>query len=87
MAETATRRIGLRFNRGDAKQLRDIGDQLARTDTMRDHAGLFHQAAEAAAGPDGLLIVVCTNPLEAILMAHAFPRFGVSAPTVEELSQ
>lgn len=81
------KRIGLRFARSDAKKLQRIADELGHTDELRDHASLFHSAAQAAAGPDGLMIVVCNDPMEAVLMAGAFPRFGVNQPAIEELNQ
>lgn len=78
--------VGLRFDRSQARKLLEVAEQLGRTDNLRSHAAIFHQAAEAAAGPDGLMIVKCFDPMEAILMAAAFPRFGVKEPVVEELS-
>lgn len=78
--------VGLRFERGQARRLEEIAVACAQSDNLRPHASLFHQAAEAAAGPDGLLIVKCFDPMEALLMAAAFPRYGVKQPVVEQLS-
>jgi hypothetical protein len=50
-----------------------------------EHASLFRAAAEAARTGEPL-VVVCDEPIEAELMAAAFPKWGVVAPVIEKLS-
>lgn len=87
---TETKRIGLRFRKSQARILRNVvhrirsGDMASRTE--REQAvNLFEQAAKAASTGEPL-IVVCSDPVEAIAIADGFTRWGVVRPAVEELN-
>lgn len=83
--ETATFNVGLRFRKSQAKTLRNLALRLNAQDQDREAIELFDKAAAAAASGEPL-IVVCTHPMEAQLMAEAFVRYGVRRPAVEQLS-
>lgn len=83
-------KIGLRFPKSQARTLRNIaqriraGDMANRGDAkMIVHT--FERAAERAAAGEPY-IVVCNDPLEAVMIADGFPRWGVVRPAIEDLT-
>ena len=78
-------RIGLRFRKSQARTLRNLVDRMKSEGIDQDHIGLFEAAAEAARHGEPL-VVICGDPMEALLMVEAFPKWGIVAPTIEELS-
>jgi hypothetical protein len=77
--------VGLRFHPTDARRLREIAQRIRAGELGKQHVGLFDKAADAAQTGEPL-IVQCTDPVEAIVMADAFPSWGVGRPVVEELN-
>lgn len=86
---TKAQHIALRFNPRDAKALRNLADR-ARTSDIRDisdgNATTIFELAAGAADTGEPLIIACTNPTEAVLLAQAFPRYGIAAPVIEQIS-
>lgn len=78
-------RIGLRFDHRDAGKLQELAERAKLRELGPDSQATFALAAEAASTGEPL-IVICTTPMEAILMAQGYTRFGVRVPTVESLS-
>lgn len=78
-------RIGLRFRKSQARILRNLVARMKSEGIDREHISLFEAAADAAYTGEPL-IVVCHELMEAELMAAAFPKWGVVAPTIEQLS-
>lgn len=85
MPATAEHRIGLRFRRSQARTLRALAERAERRELGAESVSLFRDAADAAATGEPL-IVLCEQPLEAVLIAEGFTRYGVVKPAVEELS-
>lgn len=77
--------LGLRFRKSQAPILRNLVARMKSEGINRDHISLF-ESAHAAARTGEPLLVVCHDPMEAELMAAAFPQWGVVAPTVEQLA-
>jgi hypothetical protein len=78
-------RVGLRFNRRDARKLRTLGNQVRSGELDNRHAVLFDNAANAAKTGEPL-IVECRDKAEALLMADGFPLYGVMRPVIDELA-
>lgn len=78
-------RVGLRFHRGDAVLLELIAERVRQGDLGSHDVATFAGAADAARTGEPL-IVQCENPMEAVLMADGYVRFGVRRPAVEELT-
>ena len=85
MLNTTTIRIGLRFDRRDARTLRALADRAAHRELGANGVQVFQAAAEAATTGEPL-IVECQSPLEARLMASGYVRFGVRRPVLEQLN-
>jgi hypothetical protein len=81
----AEHRIGLRFDRSETRALNKLADRARQRDIAGMHAAIFDQAAQAASTGEPL-IVVCSNPIEAALIAHGYTRFGIRAPVIEGLT-
>jgi hypothetical protein len=82
---TTEHRIGLRFPRSQARTLRHLADRAKHMELGPDAVELFTQAAKAARNSEPL-IIVCTNPLEAVLTADGFTKYGVTRPAIDELN-
>lgn len=78
-------RVGLRFRPRDAPILQALADRVRQGDLGDQHIQTFASAADAASTGEPL-IVHCDDPLEAVLMADGYARFGVQRPAVEELT-
>lgn len=76
-------RIGLRFNRRDAKLLRELAERAGRRE-LTEARKVFSDAADAARTGEPL-IVLCSTPVEARLMAAGYTRYGVAEPVLESL--
>lgn len=85
MIDTTTHRVGLRFPRSQARTLRYLAQRAHARELGPEVTSLFDQAAGAAATGEPL-IVVCSDPAEAIAMADGFTMYGVTRPAVEQLS-
>ena len=83
METTTSHRIGLRFDRRDARLLTELAER-AKLREIGEHQ-TFALAAEAAATGEPL-IVECNSPIEVALMAQGYARYGVRQPTIEQLS-
>lgn len=80
-----TVKMGLRFQRKDAHQLRVLAQRVIAGD-LRGHAlSTFSVAADAAEQGEPLE-VECRDPMEAHLMAHGYSLWGIRQPTVEQLN-
>lgn len=77
--------LGLRFRRSQARTLAAIAARLEQVPNAHDQITLFNQAAESAKTGEPL-VVVCSDPVEAVVMADAFTMWGAARPTVESLS-
>jgi hypothetical protein len=77
-------RVGLRFNRKDAKLLRSYADRIKAGEPLGDY-GTFHSAALAAESGEPL-IVYCQTPDDANLMADGYVLWGATRPAIEELT-
>ncbi len=77
--------IGLRFQRRDAPLLRAIAARLESGELRGPALTTFDLAADAAETGEPL-IVVCKTPLEAVMMAAGYSQFGVTPPTLEQVS-
>jgi hypothetical protein len=64
--------------------LRELAERAKQREVPEAHS-VFALAAEAASTGEPL-IVICQNPLEAILMARAYPRWGIREPVLEQVS-
>lgn len=78
-------RIGLRFDRRDARALRQLAARAQRRELGEEAVTTFAAAAEAAETGEPL-IVVCESRLEPDLMAAGYVRFGIRRPVLDELS-
>jgi hypothetical protein len=83
--DTAPLRIGLRFERNDARILQTLADRAKRSELGKRDVATFQLAAEAARTGEPL-IVLCAFPEEAIAMADGYALYGVRRPGVEALS-
>ena len=81
---TTEHRIGLRFNRNQARALHDLADRLIQHE-LPGEASVFVKAALAAESGEPL-IVVCTDPMEAVAMAKGYALYGIVEPVIEALS-
>lgn len=77
--------LGLRFKRRDARRLRALAAQVRNGELGGEASNVFTQAAIAAETGEPLQLH-CTDPIEAVQMAAAYIRYGVSRPVIEELS-
>jgi hypothetical protein len=75
--------IGLRFAGRDAPLLEALAAQVRRGEILGDVA-TYEQAALAARTGEPL-VVHCTEPQEAYVMAAMYARIGVTHPAVEAL--
>lgn len=78
-------RIGLRFRRRQAPALRILAHRVRSAEIPNQHAGLFQGAADAAEKGEPL-VIRCTQPVEAVLIAQGFANFGLRPPTIEDLN-
>jgi hypothetical protein len=78
-------RLGLRFEPRDRRLLRYLAGRVRQGDLAGQAANVFEQAALAAETGEPLELW-CTEPIEAVHMALAYSQYGVTAPTIEELS-
>lgn len=85
MREATEQKIGLRFRKSQARILRNLVQRMKSEGIDRESISLF-ESAQLAAQTGEPLIVVCHDPMEVELMAAAFPRWGVVAPTMERLA-
>ena len=76
--------LGLRFDRRDVRRLRALAAQVRNGELGGQAANVFDQAARAALLGEPLELH-CTDPMEAVQMAVAYVRFGVTRPVIEEL--
>ena len=81
---TTEHRIGLRFQRNQARPLQDLADRLSQHE-LPGEASVFHKAALAAESGEPL-IVVCTDPMEAVAMAKGYALYGIVEPVIEQLA-
>lgn len=81
----ASVRVGLRFARRDARLLRTLAER-ARSHELGEQAVATFSSAATAALTGEPLIVYCTTPLEAVVMADGYVRYGVQRPAIEELT-
>lgn len=79
-----TYKIGLRFRRSAARTLRHYAHRVELGEIPGDKA-TFEQAALAAEKGEPL-VVVCTDPAEAQVMAQLYATLGIARPTIEALS-
>jgi hypothetical protein len=79
--------FGLRFERRDVRLLRSLADAVRKGERGlgEQAANVFEQAALAAESGEPLELH-CTDPMEAVEMAVAYVRYGVTRPVIEELS-
>lgn len=78
-------RFGLRFSKSQARVLSYIAMRIEMGELGNQHRKLFVDAADAARKGEPL-IVHCSQPIEAVMMADGFTRFGVVRPDVEDLN-
>jgi hypothetical protein len=81
---TTEHRIGLRFNRNQARALHDLADRLIQHE-LPGEASVFVKAALAAESGEPL-IIVCVKPIEAILIAKGYANYGITEPVIEQLA-
>lgn len=85
MAVEHTLTVGLRFERSDAITLRALAERGKSEGLHVDKISLFEKAAEDAAAGEPLL-VACSSIEEALILADGFTLYGITRPTVEQLS-
>lgn len=86
MAQVASIRIGLRFDRSQAAPLRAIAARVRASEFAGQlDVSTFDGAADAAETGEPL-IVVCDNVTEALLLADGYVAWGIRRPAVEALS-
>lgn len=78
-------RVGLRFSRADALLLDTLAARVRAADLKGHHLATFTSAADAARTGEPL-IVQCSDPIEAHVIAEGYARLGVRKPFVEELT-
>jgi hypothetical protein len=78
-------RIGLRFNRTQARALHDLAERARHHDLTGSEVSVFHKAALAAESGEPL-IIVCVKPIEAILIAKGYANYGITEPVIEQLA-
>ena len=74
---------GLRFNRAQARTLRNIGDEAQRHG--QGDVGLYFKAAESAEIGEPL-VVKCSSRDEVERMAALFATLGIKRPAIEDLN-
>lgn len=77
--------VGLRFDPRDARRLLELVERGKSEGLFSEQIGLFDRAAEDARIGEPML-VTCDNLEEARVLAHGFSLYGVTAPTIEQLS-
>jgi hypothetical protein len=77
--------VGLRFERKDARRLREHAAHLRTLEAPGEFLSLFEKAADAAEHGEPM-ILVASSRLEIEQTAIGFTQFGVERPVVEELS-
>lgn len=77
-------RIGLRFDRRDARALAVLADRAKRHELGAEAHATFSMAADAARTGEPL-IVICSNLIEAALMVAGYVRYGIREPVLEQL--
>lgn len=82
---TDTLVVGLRFPKSQARVLRNIATDLRSLQPEGVDISLFDKAAESAAAGEPL-IVRCTEPQEAELIAHGFVMWGVQRPAIDAMN-
>lgn len=85
MPRPDTIRVGLRFERRDARTLRELARRVQLGD-LKGHALTTFTQAAAAAETGEPLQVVCRDRTEAALMAHGYSLWGISQPVIETLN-
>lgn len=78
-------RVGLRFARRDAARLQALANRAMLAELADGHVATFRYAADAARTGEPL-IVQCTHPSEAQVMADGYVRLGITRPAIEDLS-
>ena len=78
-------KVGLRFKRSQARLLRHLAARVRNSELPNSHAAIFDAAAQAASTGEPL-IVICRNQMEAQMMAAGYTQYGVTAPTIEQVS-
>ena len=81
---TTEHRIGLRFNRNQARALHDLADRLIQHE-LPGEASVFAKAALSAATGEPL-IIVCASPIEAVQIAKGYANYGITEPVIEALA-
>lgn len=76
---------GLRFNRAQARVLRNLHDRVVGEGLSEHDAGLYLLAAQSCEQGEPL-VVKCSSRDEVEEMAAVFARLGVRRPTVEDLN-
>mgnify|MGYP001124674553 CR=1 FL=1 len=80
-------RVGFRFERRDAARLQAIADRIERGELAGKglSRAVFALAADAARTGEPL-VVNCTDLLDAQLIASGYSMWGVTPPTIHEIS-
>ena len=76
--------IGLRFDRSEARKLRDLADRV-RADDLTADVSAFEQAATAAELGEPLQ-VTCTSVEEAHQLVAGYILNGIKRPAIEDLN-
>lgn len=84
LPQPVANKCGLRFERSEAKKLRDIRDRAKSADLMAE-VELYEKAAEATERGEPL-IVHFDEIEEVAAMVGMFVLFGIKQPTIEELN-
>lgn len=78
-------RVGLRFQHADAQLLRFLAERVKLMELGQRDVATFSSAAQAAETGEPL-IVYAESLDEARLMAHGYSQYGVTVPTIDQLS-
>lgn len=84
--DTTSTTVGLRFRRGQARQLESLAERMRQVPAVRDQIGMVLNAADSARTGEPLLVEVL-DASEAILMAEWFVLMGCARPAIEAVAQ
>lgn len=77
--------LGLRFERRDAKLLRQLAARVRGGEFGEASSNVFEQAARAAESGEPLEVYY-DEPVEVVQLAASYIPYGVTRPVIEELS-
>jgi hypothetical protein len=79
-------RVGLRFDRRDAKLLYNRAGRVRAGELGQAAVNTFLHAAQAAETGEPLIVICEHSAQEGMLMAAGYTQYGVTHPAVEELT-